>query len=41
VVRIGHTVLNFFIEPQYTILENGPGQPRFQLFSAVNVQFYP
>jgi len=40
VVKAGSTVLNFFVEPQYTIVESGPGQPKFQLFAAVNLQFY-
>jgi len=39
VVPVGNTVLNFFIEPQFTILSKGAGQPDFQLFMAVNMQF--
>jgi len=41
VVRLGTTVLNFFVEPQFSVLDEGPGQPEFQLFSAPNLQFYP
>lgn len=32
-------VFNFFIEPQFTILSKGDGQPEFQLLMAVNMQF--
>ena len=32
-------VFNFFIEPQFTVLDKGPGQPEFQLFMAMNMQF--
>lgn len=39
VVRQGNTVFNFFIEPQFTILDKGPGQPEFQLYMALNMQF--
>jgi hypothetical protein len=39
VVKVGSVVLNAFVEPQYTFLSHGAGQPLFQLFSAVNVQF--
>lgn len=35
----GTTVYNFFIEPQFTILDRGPGQPEFQLYMALNMQF--
>ena len=39
VIASGSTVYNFFIEPQFTVLDKGPGQPQFQLFMAVNMQF--
>ena len=39
VFRAGNTVFNMFIEPQFTVLDKGPGQPQFQLFMAVNMQF--
>ncbi|MDJ0841362.1 MAG: hypothetical protein QNK37_32940 [Acidobacteriota bacterium] len=32
-------VYNVFVEPQWTILDRGPGQPEFQLYAAVNLQF--
>jgi len=39
VVPTEKVVFNFFIEPQFTILSKGAGQPDFQLFMAVNMQF--
>ena len=39
VVPTDKIVFNFFIEPQFTILSKGDGQPEFQLFMAVNMQF--
>jgi hypothetical protein len=32
-------VYNVFVEPQWTILDRGPGQPEFQLYAAINLQF--
>ncbi len=32
-------VPNVFIEPQWTILDRGPGQPEFQIYVAINLQF--
>ena len=39
VMKIGSTVFNFFIELQPSILVYGAGQPTFQVFSALNMQF--
>lgn len=39
IISAGNTVFNFFIEPQYTILDKGPGQPEFQIYTAINIQF--
>ena len=39
VVKQGDTVYNFFIEPQFTILDRGPGQPELQWYFALNMQF--
>ncbi len=39
VVPTEKVVYNFFIEPQFTILSKGAGQPEFQLLMAVNMQF--
>ena len=33
------TVFNAFIEPQYTVAENGPGQPEQQILFGFNMQF--
>ena len=38
VVKVGSTVFNIFIEPQYSVLSKGT-QPQFQLFSGINLQF--
>jgi len=32
-------VFNVFVEPQFTILDKGPGQPQFQVFVGFNMQF--
>lgn len=39
VTKVGDTVFNIFVEPQFTILHEGQGQPLFQLFTALNMQF--
>jgi len=39
VVKAGNTVLNLFLEPQFTVLHDGAGQPEFQLFVGFNTQF--
>jgi hypothetical protein len=39
VSKVGAVVVNAFIEPQFTLLSRGPGQPLFQIFSALNFQF--
>jgi len=35
----GDTVFNAFIEPQFTILSKGNGQPELQVFMGLNMQF--
>jgi hypothetical protein len=35
----GNTVYNFFVKPQFTILDRGPGQPELQVYMALNMQF--
>lgn len=32
-------VVNVFVEPQYSVLQTGPGVPSFQVFTGVNLQF--
>jgi hypothetical protein len=39
VIPTEKVVFNMFIEPQFTILSKGNGQPEFQLFMGVNMQF--
>lgn len=39
VIKQGKTVYNFFIEPQGSIADRGPGQPRWQVFAGLNLQF--
>ncbi|WP_417357547.1 hypothetical protein [Flavobacterium sp.] len=38
VVKVGDTMFNLFIEPQYSVLHNGT-QPQFQVFTGINLQF--
>ncbi len=38
VLKMGKTVFNLFMEPQYTMLHKGV-QPQFQMFAGINVQF--
>jgi hypothetical protein len=39
VSKRGKTVYNFFVEPQYSVATNGPGQPQWQIYFALNMQF--
>lgn len=39
VVKISGKVFNFFIEPQPSVLSWGTGQPNFQIYGALNMQF--
>nr|WP_254310855.1 hypothetical protein [Rahnella aceris] len=39
VIRQEKTVYNFFIEPQGSVADHGPGQPRWQIFAGLNLQF--
>ena len=41
VVKSGNTVFNMFVEPQFTILHDGLGQPELQIFAGLNLQFLP
>ena len=38
VVKVGNTMFNCFIEPQYSMLHKGT-QPQIQLFTGINLQF--
>ena len=39
VVPTSKAIFNLFVEPQYTILSRGAGQPELQIFIGVNTQF--
>jgi hypothetical protein len=39
VMKVDNTVFNIFIEPQFTILHEGIGQPALQIFTGLNMQF--
>ncbi len=39
VIKRDKTVYNFFVEPQFSIADSGPGQPEWQVFFALNLQF--
>ena len=39
VLKAGKVVYNLFLEPQFSILHNGTGQPKVQLFAGLNLQF--
>ncbi len=42
VARLGNgNVLNMYLEPQYAVVQNGIGQPSFQVFAGFNIQFPP
>jgi len=38
VVKKGKTIYNFFLEPQYSVLDSGPGQPEWQILLGFNIQ---
>jgi hypothetical protein len=39
VIKKDKTVYNFFVEPQFSVADRGPGQPEWQVFFALNLQF--
>jgi hypothetical protein len=39
VIKADSKVFNIFLEPQFTMLHEGPNQPAFQLFAGINCQF--
>ena len=39
IIKKGKTVYNFFVEPQFSVADRGPGQPNWQIFFALNLQF--
>ena len=39
VIKKEKTVYNFFVEPQFSVADDGPGQPEWQIYFALNMQF--
>ncbi len=39
VIKGEKTVYNVFVEPQFSIADDGPGQPEWQIYFALNLQF--
>jgi hypothetical protein len=39
VIKQGKTVYNVFVEPQFSVADRGPGQPKWQIYIALNMQF--
>ena len=39
VIKQGKTVYNIFAEPQFSVADDGPGQPEWQVFLGFNMQF--
>jgi len=39
VFRKGKIVYNLFVEPQFSVADDGPGQPEWQIYFALNMQF--
>ena len=39
VIKREKVVFNLFIEPQFSVLDDGPGQPEWQIFFGFNMQF--
>jgi hypothetical protein len=39
VIKRKKVVYNLFIEPQFSVLDDGPGQPKWQIFCGFNMQF--
>jgi hypothetical protein len=39
VIKKGKTVFNVFVEPQFSVADRGPGQPEWQIFCGLNLQF--
>ena len=39
VILKGKTVFNLFVEPQFSVADDGPGWPDWQIFFGLNMQF--
>jgi len=40
VFKVGKTVVNAFLEPQWSVYSKGDNQPRWQLFAGINMQWF-
>lgn len=40
VLKVGGTIVNGFLEPQFTVYSKGDAQPHWQLFSGINLQWF-
>lgn len=40
VLKFDDTVVNLFVEPQYSVADEGVGFPKWQIFFSMNLQFY-
>jgi len=38
-VRVEKNLVNFFVEPQWTVAHKGEGLPQFTVFAGVNITF--
>ena len=39
VIKKGDMVFNVFVEPQFSVFDDGPGYPEWQIFCGINMQF--
>lgn len=39
VFKTDYATFNLFVEPQYTVFSRGAGQPEWQVFTGLNIQF--
>jgi len=39
ILRLGGTIANLFVEPQFTVYHKGQGVPSLQVFAGLNLQF--
>jgi hypothetical protein len=38
-IKRGKAVYNVFVEPPFSVADDGPGQPEWQIFFGFNMQF--
>lgn len=39
VIKTKSAVINLFVEPQFSVADQGPGQPEWQIYMGINMQF--